>query len=229
MERTLHKKNIPFFIIGLAAGILVSLTVIRMLNVTITHDEALTYQWYVSHSYGDIILNHIPTANNHFLNSVLAKISLKAFTDNVFFLRLPNLLALIAYLALSVLIARKLFGNRWWVLFCFLLLQLNPFMFEFWGLARGYGLALSFMLAAFYALLLCLQRPAFLTFSAIYFFLFLAVFSNMALLNAVMAFSAIIGIYWLQHIKQPGAVRWLAGAIVYTGLIVLSIYEQIRI
>lgn len=229
MAQTPHKKNIPFFIIGLVAGVLFSLTVVRMLNVTITHDEALTYHWYVSHSYHDIIVNHIPTANNHFLNSVLAKFFVELFADNVFFLRLPGLFALVGYLALSVLIGRKLFSDYWWVLLCFLLLQLNPFMFEFWGLSRGYGLSLSFMLGAFYALLLFLQRPTLPRFSVIYFCLFLAVFSNMALLNVVMAFSAVIGIYWLQHIKQPGAVRWLAGAIIYTGLIILSIYEQIRI
>ena len=195
MKLTLYKKHLPFIIIALVAGTLITINLIRIFNVTITHDEALTYQLYVTHSYHDIIVNHSPSANNHFLNSVLAKFFIELFTDNIFFLRLPNLLAFITYLLLSVLIARKLFVNNWWVLFCFLLLQLNPFMFEFWGLSRGYGLSICFMLAALYALLRFLQHPGLLTLTGMYLFLFLAVFSNLALLNVLMAFSAIMFIY----------------------------------
>lgn len=229
MAQTLHRKNIPFFIIGLVAGILVAVTVIRILNVTITHDEALSYHWYVTHSYHDIITNHIPSANNHFLNSVLSKFFIELFADNVLFLRLPNLLAYIAYLLLSILIARKLFSNNWWVLFCFLLLQLNPFMFEFWGLSRGYGLSISFMSGALYALLLFLQRPRLLTITCLYICMLFAVFSNFALLNVLMAFSAIIFIYWLQYRTEQAAARWLIWAGICTGLILLAVYEPVRI
>lgn len=229
MKQTLYKKHLPFIIIALVAGTLITINLIRIFNVTITHDEALTYQLYITHSYHDIIVNHSPSANNHFLNSVLAKFFIELFTDNIFFLRLPNLLAFITYLLLSVLIARKLFVNNWGVLFCFLLLQLNPFMFEFWGLSRGYGLSICFMLAALYALLRFLQHPVLLTLTGMYLFLFLAVFSNLALLNVLMAFSAIMFIYWLKRRKEKGAALWLTGAVLYTGLTMLAIYEPVRV
>lgn len=229
MKQSTQGKNITLLIIWVLAAMLLSVNIIRIFTVSITHDEALTYQWYVTHSYGQIITNHIPTANNHFLNSVLAKLSIELFADNLFFLRLPSLLAHITYLLLSVLVARRLFSKDWWVLFCFMMLQLNPFMFEFFGLSRGYALSITCMLAALLLLLRYLDAPGKIVLTGMYICLFLAVFSNFALLNVVMAFSGIICLHWWQRRKQENAAGLLIWMIFFTGVILLAVYEPLRI
>lgn len=229
MKEFALKKNLPWLILGALATVLISVNVIRVAEVSITHDEALTYQWYVTHSYADIITNHQPTANNHFLNSVLAKFSVELFTDNVFFLRLPSLLAHIGYLLFSILIARRLYTNAWWVLACFMVLQLNPFMFEFFGLSRGYGLSIACMMAAIIQLLKYKHTKTMRALIFMYVWLFLSVFSSLSMLNVVMAFTAVISVYGLAQYKDKMALRGGIAAIVLTALILLAIYEPVRI
>ncbi len=229
MELTNRKQNIPWFIIGLLAGALIAVNIIRVWKVTITHDEALTYEWYVTHTIHDIISSVIPSANNHVLNSVLAKLSLQIFGDHLFFLRLPSLLAHIGYMMCSILISRRLFKDAWWVLGCFMLLQLNPFMFEFWGLARGYALSMAFMMGAVYCLLRFLEKPGMGWLVSLYLCLFFGVFANFVLLNVLIAVSCIIFIFWLSHRKTMGATGLLVAAILCGAAILLSVYEPIRI
>lgn len=172
-----------YLIAGVTSLLLVAFNIVRISSVSITHDEALTYQRYVSQSYDAIVNNPQLTANNHILNSVLAKFFISTFADDIFFLRLPSLIGHIIYLLFSLLVARRLFRQNLWAIGCFLLLQLNPFMFEFWGLSRGYGLAIALLMGSLHFLLQYLQKhkPTTLIFS----FLFLAagIYTNFSLLN----------------------------------------------
>ena len=109
--------------------------IIRAVNVAIVHDESITYG----------ILRGDPTfvnqANNHWLNTALMKLSRWAFGDSELALRLPNILAFPIYAASVMAILRivRPAGRLVGVLIFFG----NPFVLEFFGLARGYGLAMA--------------------------------------------------------------------------------------
>lgn len=60
-------------------------------------------------------------------------------------LRLPNLLAHVVYLHASARVALKARGLVLTV-GCFLLLNAHPYLLDFFGLARGYGLACGLMM-----------------------------------------------------------------------------------
>ena len=127
----------------------------RAALVPITHDEAFGYLNFFGHSWERIFSFRAPgSVNNHVLNSVLARLSTATFGVPEWALRLPNVLAFALYLGSGVWIARRLSSAVATLVFL-VLLVCNPFLLEFFGLARGYGLGLAF-LELFAALLLSL-------------------------------------------------------------------------
>ena len=98
----------------------------------ITYDEAQTYIDYVQPK--DIYKFAI--ANNHPVNSILM-IGSTYFGSSPIFLRLPNLFFGILFLVVSFQISRKSIYPE----IKFMILSLTPYLFEFFTLARGYGIA----------------------------------------------------------------------------------------
>ncbi len=152
MKVKITKNNYPFYIVSFLGLILISYTSFRAATLSFTHDESATFLWFVHHSYIQIISYHLASANNHMLNTLAIKLFTNVFPDIDFFIRLPNLLAHLAYIIFSVLILKR-FKNKIILIFGFILINFNPYMLDFFSLARGYGLALAFVLASIYFLL----------------------------------------------------------------------------
>lgn len=124
----------------------------RALSVSITHDEAFTYLHYGRLSWGDILLfKGPPLANNHVLNTLLLKLSTQWFGVESFALRLPNILFAGLYFFYAALLAKK-FTHPLSTVMAFLILCAQPYLFDFFALARGYGMALALLLGAVYHL-----------------------------------------------------------------------------
>ncbi len=96
----------------------------------------------------DIVSYHNSDVNNHILNTLLIKLFIKIFGISELVLRIPNILAHVLYLVFTF----KLF-NRYspghFILF-FILANANPFLLDFFSLARGYGLAIGLMSAGLF-------------------------------------------------------------------------------
>jgi hypothetical protein len=123
-------------------GVMVAcLIVVRAVHQDVTIDEATTYLKFAGPSSPNPYWQ--PHANNHLLNSILARVSTGWFGLSEFTLRLPNVLAGLAYIALAAFLAELLFGRTLLAVLLFGLLVLNPFVLEFFSAARGYGLALT--------------------------------------------------------------------------------------
>ncbi len=116
----------------------------RAYFLSFTHDECLSYSIICGDQY------QAKTANNHFLNTVFMHITNALWGNSEFSLRLPNALAFLLYLFFSLRLLRA--ASQKWLLFClgFSLLLFNTFVLDFFSLARGYGLSLSFALGGFY-------------------------------------------------------------------------------
>ena len=116
--------------------------IVRASNVSFTNDEAISYG--IIHG----AQTFVDTPNNQWLNTLLMRVSQYVFGQSELALRLPNVAAFGLYGAASVMllsqvrhVEAKAVG--------FSLLVVNPFLLEFFGLARGYGLSLAFLAAAF--------------------------------------------------------------------------------
>jgi hypothetical protein len=121
------------------------ITAFRAATTGITYDEAVTYMTNSQALNGFLKLRF---ANNHPINSLLIYFStyISGQSYNEFAIRFPALLAFGIYLFISYKLSRRLRFPY----FPFSLLVLNYYLNEFFGLARGYGLAATFILLAMY-------------------------------------------------------------------------------
>ena len=125
----------------------------RALHLSFVHDESLTY----SILFGNKVFEE--SANNHLLNTALMRYILtNTGRDDEGLLRLPNVLSFILYAFAAYKITDRLSHNS--LKICgYLLLLLNPFVLDFFSLARGYGLSLGLMMASIYFLLKIWDNP----------------------------------------------------------------------
>src|SRR5260370_19584101 len=111
----------------------------------VTLDEADSYLGFAQPAWPS---NWYPSANNHVLNSMLMRLFTSVFGLSHLTVRAPALIGAALYIAATYcfckLIARE--SKLQWPLF--VCLVYNPFIFDFLLAARGYSLALAFLLWA---------------------------------------------------------------------------------
>lgn len=166
-------------------------------NLSFTHDESYTYLHYVHQGFMDIISYKTPYTNNHILNTILIKYCEVFFGSSEIALRLPNILAFLIYSAFATLLMYKECPKL--LLPCYLLLVLNPYLLDFFALARGYGLSIGFLMMSIYYLSSYFnskQNKHLILFNI---GAFLAVMSNFSLLNYYVA--ALIVYNVIQYIN----------------------------
>jgi hypothetical protein len=123
----------------------------------ITYDEAWTLTSFVPSSLQDIITFENCDANNHLLNTLSIKLLYSILPDTLFVARLPSLAGGLLYMFYAGRFSQR--HSPVTSLMCFTLLSLNPFVLEFFSLARGYGLGLGMLTAGlFHGLLFYEQR-----------------------------------------------------------------------
>jgi hypothetical protein len=127
------------------------LNVYRAVTQSITTDEAFTYDRFVSKPSGGLVERF--DANNHVLNSLLSKASVGLFGLKEWTLRLPSVLGGALYLFAAYRLCFLLFGGGAWSFLTTALLTTNPLLLDHLSAARGYGLALAFLLLAIYQLI----------------------------------------------------------------------------
>ncbi len=151
----MHRSNSGLTVVTAGISLLIfAYVVIRAATIAITHDEALTYAWHVSGSWQDIVLfrtTGLPD-NNHLLYTLLCKIAVKLLGVSELTLRLPALFGCLLYLiGLNFCLKRLVPG--WRQVPGLLAAGMNPYVLDFLGLARGYGLGLGFTMIGLSALL----------------------------------------------------------------------------
>jgi hypothetical protein len=180
-----------FTVIALVIGaLLLGFVTYKAVVASFTHDESFTTLHFFPQPELDILFYHhrftSVITNNHIFNTLMMKLSESIFGLSEWALRLPNILALVLYLV---------FAYRWSALMdsrpmriaAFLLLLANPYLIDFFGLARGYGLATGFMLAALYYIFAFLRDRRWPQLALFHLLAILSVMSNFALLNFYVA------------------------------------------
>jgi hypothetical protein len=124
----------------------------RAATLGITHDEAVTYQWFVAGGPERIYSAHEYDANNHVLYSLLAWASVRLFGLSELALRLPSVLAGPLLMFATGRLFRLLAGSRALSLIGLTVVALNPLVMDFQVAARGYGLGLALSVWAWYDL-----------------------------------------------------------------------------
>lgn len=148
MINTLSAKKADriLFVLG---SFLLAYTTLRAALLCITWDEAYTYIEFARN--GKVWLQHFDmmSANNHLLNTALMILFTRLFGLHEFVMRIPPLLAHILFLFYSGMLLKKL-DNKWIVISAFIIINVNPYMLDFFSIARGYGLSLGLMMGSIY-------------------------------------------------------------------------------
>ncbi len=128
---------------------LLAYVTIRAALLGITYDEVWTLSTFVPLDIKDILLYNPADANNQILNTLLIKLFFVFGNHSLFIARLPNVLAFVVY---GYFCFRITEGSRNFMTGTFLLILLlyNPFVLDFFSLARGYGLAMAFQMGCLY-------------------------------------------------------------------------------
>lgn len=217
--------------------LLVGFVAVKASVTSFVHDESLTYNLFVNQSWHNIIFSNPVTANNHIFNTILMKLSQICFGTSELALRLPNVLAFVGFLVFLILILKKT-GNRLLGFAFFILIVGNPYLLDFFALARGYGLGLCFMSGALYFLIRFLtdEKPKQEWF--VLYFSFLAVWSNFVFLNFFIALLIVLNLIFLldhesfrQYRKSKLLFDWLRfnrANLVSIFLLFLLIFEPIK-
>ncbi|MEO6039306.1 MAG: hypothetical protein ABIQ93_12915 [Saprospiraceae bacterium] len=189
------KRSTENWVIGVLAAACLIYIILRAWLLPITHDE------------GSTIINHVPrrlfdslfyereaNLNNHILNTLAIKALLGIFPGNQFVVRLPVLVGGCLYLWAGLALCRRLSDHALIRLFGVVMLLGNPFLLEFFSLARGYGLALGLMMMALYQAWRFLENNKARTLRNAFIFAGLAVYANFTLLLFFMPFSLLL--FW---------------------------------
>lgn len=218
----LNKKNpsIQIIIWLIISIFLLSYVGYRAYSLSFTHDESLSYTIIK----GDQIWKD--TANNHQLNTDLMKVMSNISGDSELSLRFPNVLLFIVFLFFSFNLLKHS-DNIWIMISGLILMVINPFVLDYFSLARGYGLSIGFMTASLYFLLkgnIKIDRFGSFIKDLVFSMIFagLAVRSNLSLINFYIAL-LIIFIGRFIYMRQKGAGLKRNEYLIFACIIVLCV------
>ena len=140
-----NRRVFQKFALPAAAGFAIFWAILRAYVQSITLDEADTYQFFVARQAQNI---WHPGTNNHVLNSLLMWTFTHLFGTFAITARAPALLGAILYISVCYYLCQRVTDKSYLQLPLFICLTYNPFIFDFMVAARGYSLALSFLVAA---------------------------------------------------------------------------------
>jgi hypothetical protein len=128
------------------AGGTVCLIVVRACVQSITIDEAGSYLLYASRLYR--LTQWYSAAGNHVLNSLLMRLVTSVFGVSQLTVRLPAILGGVLYIGSALYLCLLLTRRKLLQLPLLICLTYNPLVLDYLVAARGYGLAIGFLLAA---------------------------------------------------------------------------------
>lgn len=179
--------------------------VVKAIYTPMTHDEACTYFYFTEQNNFKCFFDPLcwPYANNHLLNTISIQFFVSVLGVSNLSIRLPNILSFLLYSGYAIAFSSFLFTNKSIRILLFVSLVLNPFMLDFFMLARGYGMANAFMLpGVYYAIRFLDERKTKYIFVSFLFLAFSVISNFVWVLAWVAVWAALIIIDIVRAIKE---------------------------
>lgn len=198
---------LPAKIVALAFLLTIfAIVIYKAIYIPITHDEKSASVYYAFMTVPQILDSDI-WPSNHILNSLLVKLSESIFGVYPWSVRLPSVLAFcVLSIALWLIASRFFSANCFVFLTPFFLVLWNPFLIDFYSLARGYGMSNAWLLCSVLAVLLFSQKRSMKHYYLAILFSMLAAYANFTLLIywvAVHVFLSVVSLLNLSETKRP--------------------------
>ncbi len=209
--------------------VLIVLNVLRIIRIPITIDET---GYVPTEGYWETMYKKYPSANNHILHSLFRKFFIETFNDGVFFYRIDLLIAQLAFYVFSYKLMQQLFKSGWMVFAGFASLALvSPWVFEFWGLSRGYGWGLMSMVGSIYLMVRYFEQAKLRTLMLSISLAALSVYSNFSFLNVyggiIASFLIVCILLSTNETKRPGIIKQLLAIALPTAVLALLIVKPL--
>jgi hypothetical protein len=136
---------LPHAALAIAAALAVLIVVTRAHIQSITIDEADSYLMWAARSSPS---HWEASSNNHVLNSALMRLAITVFGPSHLSIRAAALCGAILYIACAYYLVRVITARRALQVPLFVCLVYNPFVLDYLVAARGYSLAVAFLMAA---------------------------------------------------------------------------------
>ncbi len=201
----------------LCALALLAYSVLRAVLVSFSWDESWTYLHHVLPGMFFQEEHDKMGGNHHLLNVWGMMLANGIFGNSEAALRLPNLVGHAIYLyatARMALLAR----STVLAIAAFLLLNVHPYLLDFFSLARGYGLANGWMMLSLWQATCYLRAEARLrhlalgTLCAV-----LAAMSHVIMVNFLLSFALAFLLLWLRRWRSGGRFPWPQAGVLAAG------------
>jgi hypothetical protein len=225
MNRNIEK--LLFITFGTAFGIYILL---RAWLLPMTVDESATVINHVPRLVADtLFFKKEANPNNHILNTIAIKTFAGLFGWHPIVVRLPVLIGAGFYLWASVHLSKKISEKPEVRLFAFFVLLANPYLLEFFSLARGYGLAEGLMLMAVWQAWRFLGKNQKKHLRSAFIFAGLAVYANFTLLVFYAPFAVLLLLVSWQ-LNPSFSIFWqkTKPALLTLGIFAALWYEPVR-
>lgn len=224
---------LEWYIPGLIGVGLLCWIIAKALILPVTIDEVHTVLHYSTMSFWDIVTYKDPVPNNHILNTLLIKGSRGVFGMTPFAVRLPNILGFVLFMYFSWRIFRNANAAPLFVTLGLVALVANPYLIDFFSLARGYALSIALMMGSITFILTWLSEGRARSLWLAAGFGALAVYANFTVLNFYAAALVILGAHVLVRARRQGKSlssvgKTLAPVLTVTVLLGLISYVPIK-
>jgi hypothetical protein len=215
-------RNRDNLIISILFLVLWIYLLLRIIKLPLIDDEINTWFIYINHNRVLPLQGYVD-ANNHILNSVFAWFFVQFLGSSPVVLRLPNFLFFPVYVYYSWKIS-GMTGNRFIRFSVFLGTVMAHHLFDFYGLCRGYGIALAMLLGACYHLIHYFRNHKLYHLSLFLLFAFLMVWAHLSLLGTAYMFAVIITFHLIFTSRKINH-RLLIYSFVIAGFILILGYS----
>ncbi|MBK8562670.1 MAG: glycosyltransferase family 39 protein [Saprospiraceae bacterium] len=188
-------------------GFIFTYLALRVSIVPITTDEYLTLRYFVERDWGAVFTSYHPdpvhASNNHVLNSIFFKLSISIFGEHDWAIRLHVLAAFgICYHFLLKLFKQLEVPPLRSAMYLALVI-LNPYLLDFFGIARGYALSMAGWSAATYYFILYRNEASLRNLRNLLVWLFVAFYANFSAMYFALLFGLALLSYRYQNRKEP--------------------------
>ena len=205
----------------------------KVFHVPITHDEVATTVFYSNFSFWEIMMYPDQWPNNHILNTLLSKCTLFIFGGEQWAVRLPNLLSYLLYAWGAFRILKTVLTKESsFFLAGALLFVANPYLLDFFGLCRGYGMSCALCLFSLSYLISGFSEQRAKHIWIAFLFSILASYANFTLLVFWAATTLLASFYFLSRYLQkkeslikPALIIFIS-CIGYLALIAVPLYKM---
>ncbi len=174
--------------------LILSYLILRTVVVPITVDELLTLQYFVEHDWSAVLTSWnediTRASNNHVLNSIFFKLSVAIFGEHDWAIRIHIIVAFIVSYYFIWRMLRMFVPSATRLSFYLAVIFLNPYLLDFFAIARGYALSIAGWSAATYFFIAYCQKAEIRCLRNTMIWLFVSVYANFSAVYFALLFGA---------------------------------------